>query len=421
MVSIMQRVRARLQKPVNWLWVAYAIFAGYLILDGLAFLASPYSGRVSRLACEPDSTGQTVCTVTIYGIRQIYRRSFFANDFIEAREIKNYTGTSEGMTCGITILTETEKFNFIHPYQSCAVIHPMAQRVNASFPYGIWTPGFHILHVGFHSTIYLRLVLLLMGLGYVLLRSKKGVPWLKSTTINRGQKKAFWKFAFYWAETNFVVRAFFIVFIMLMFAVCTMIDSGELGVLKLRCIYLPCPGGCMGDRLLGPLLCFSALWAMLLLKAVVQRQMLNNNDVPVSVWWIIAPAAASFPLLVVAPQMSTTDCISVMYLLVIFNQYPVVLGLVVYFLILGFLQWLALRRALAGAHVWVIMPLVNTLLHEVILLLIILLRNLSSTPYPSSYIISLSSVFALPALVFSELIPALYISWLVNRRNAPGK
>ena len=420
MVLIVQRVRARLQKPVNWLWVAYAIFAGYLILDGLAYLASPYSGRISRLDCKPDPTGETVCTVTIYGIRQVYRRSFLANQFVEALVIHNYTGDSADTTYGITLLLNTaEKINFIHPYQNWEVIQRKAQQVNDLFVDLMPVISASITFMGVKSSNLVRPLLILLGLFYVLRRSRRGKPWPQHTAISRGQKNAVWRFAFYWAETNFVVRAFFIVLIMLMFAVCRLIDSREPGLLSLRCIYQPCPGGCMGDRLWGPLLCFSAFWAMLLLKAVVQRQMLIYINVPVSILWTIAPVAASLPLWVVAPQMSTTDCTSVMYLLVIFKQFTVVIGLVVYFLILGFLQWLALRRALAGAHAWVIMPLVNTLLHELILLLIILVRNLSSTAYPPSYIISVSSVIALPALVISEFIPALYISWLVNRRNAP--
>ena len=420
MVSIVQRVRARLQKPVNWLWVAYAIFAGYLILDGLAYLASPYSGRISRLACEPDSTHSSVCTVTIYGIRQIYRRSFPADQFVEALVIQNYTGDSADTTYGITLLLNTaEKINFIHPYQNWEVIQRKAQQVNDLFVDLLPVVSASITFMGVKSSNLVRPLLILLGLFYVLMRSRRGKPWPKRTAISRGQKNALWKFAFCWAGTSFLVVALFAFFILIVLAVCGLIDLKESGIWNATCFYVPCLGGCWENGFLGAWLCFHALIALLLLKAVVQRQMLTIIGVPVSVWWIIAPAAASIILLAAASQVSLNDCALLIFLLIYFIDYPAMIGLVIYLLCLGLIQYLALRRKLAGALGWMFMPLVNIMLPMGIFSIVFLLRHLSGVNYSSLNNLEILFRWILPALIASELIPALYISWLVNRRNAP--
>ena len=418
---IVQRLRARLQKPVNWLWVAYAIFAGYLILDGLAYLASPYSGRISRLACEPDSTHSSVCTVTIYGIRQVYRRSFPADQFVEALVIQNYTGDSADTTYGITLLLNTaEKINFIHPYQNWEVIQRKAQQVNDLFVDLRPVISASITFMGVKSSNLVRPLLILLGLFYVLMRSRRGKPWPKRTAISRGQKNALWKFAFCWAGTSFLVVALFAFFILIVLAVCGLIDQKESGIWNTTCFYLPCLGGCWENGFRGAWLCFHGLIALLLLKAVVQRQLLTNIGVPVSVWWIIAPAAASIILLTTASQMSPNDCALLTFLLIYFIDYPAMIGLVIYLLCLGLIQYLALSRKLAGAvGWWTIMPLVNIMLPMGILSIASLLRDLGGGNNSVLNNLELFYKWILPALIVSELVPALYISWLVNRRNAP--
>ncbi len=420
MIAIMQRVRDRMQKPVNWLWVAYAIFAGYLILDGLAYLASPYSGRISRLACEPDPTGETVCTVTIYGIRQVYRRSFPADQFVEALVIHNYTGDSADTTYGITLLLNTaEKINFIHPYQNWDVIQLKAQQVNDLFVDNVPVFTASITFMGVKSSNLLRPLLILLGLFYVLERSRSGKPWPKRTGISRGQKNALWRFAFYWAGTSFLVVALFAFFILTVLAVCGLIDQKGSGIWNMPCFYMPCSGGCLANGFGGAWLCYYALIALLLLKAVVQRQLLTNIGVPVSVWWIIAPAAASIILLATASQLSPNDCTLLTFLLIYFIDYPAMIGLVIYLLCLGLIQYLALRRKLADALAWMIMPLVNIMLPIGIVFIVFQLRYLGGVNHSVLSDLELFYKLTLPALIASELIPALYISWLVNRRNAP--
>ena len=156
--------------------------------------------------------------------------------------------------------------------------------------------------------------------------------------------------------------------------------------------------------------------------------MLKQAGILVSAWWTLAPLIAS-PLFLVTPlssYLSCEDCFSLKYLLAGLFAFDSLLmtGLVAYFLISGLLQWLALRKALPGSGGWVIMPLVNAMLVVPVMIGyrdFMIMLTLGPDYYMNLRFFSyhLPALLILLTILISEIIPALYISWVItHRKNA---
>jgi hypothetical protein len=173
------------------------------------------------------------------------------------------------------------------------------------------------------------------------------------------------------------------------------------------------------------------LLVILLLKALVQKDMLRKVNIPTSVWWLLAPLAAAPFLVVIVPRLYCEDCLTLRYLLVgVYDQSsPLLVGLVVYFAGIGLIQWLALRKNLAGSLGWALMPLVNVMLVVLVMMGYYAIklsywRELSPDQrviFTRTYSFYLPVLIIFFAVILSELIPALYMSWLVIRKKPPPR
>ena len=143
---------------------AVIIFAVILIFSGTVCLLDPDAGRISTLVCKPDAQGQTLCTVSIYGVLSIYRRSFPAEKFYQARLIDNHAGDSYDFRYGVTILTTDEPINFISATQKRQYADQKVRQINALFVNGEAMPPTTIIHHGIHWSAYLSVVLLIAGM-----------------------------------------------------------------------------------------------------------------------------------------------------------------------------------------------------------------------------------------------------------------
>jgi hypothetical protein len=197
--------------------------------------------------------------------------------------------------------------------------------------------------------------------------------------------------------------------------------------LVMGCYYLPQNTQGFFTWSLGYLLCLFPLSVILLLKALVQKDMLRKVNIPTSVWWLLAPLAAAPLLVAIAPRLYCEECQTLKYLLVgVYERdSPLLFGLVVYFVGVGLLQWLALRKTLAGSFGWALMPLVNAMLVVLVMMgyyAIELSYWLKLSPdqrviFIRTHTFYLPTLIILFAVIISELIPALYMSWLVTRRK----
>ena len=337
---------------------------------------------------------------------------------------------SADTTYGITLLlTTTEKINFVHPYQERYVVEPKAQQINDLFVGDVLTPATSFTFVGFNWSLYLRGLLLVFGLFYVLYRSRTGRPWLYFAPKPATQRRSFWRFAFYWAKNNLLVRAFFYLAIMIIFGILRTRYTQVQSDMVAGCYYIPFTDQGYFEWAWGYLLCFYPLLAILVIKALAQRQMLSNVNIPVSVWWIVAPLAAGPLLMVISRRLYCEDCLTLKYLMfgtIKTSDTLHMIGLVIYFLCLGLIQWLALRKKLPLSFGWTIMPLVNAMfiVLEKSIYRYLYIFYLSGPTLPEDLdrmrfiVVFLPVLMIVPAIIISEIIPALYISCLIHRRNA---
>jgi len=113
------------------------------------------------------------------------------------------------------------------------------------------------------------------------------------------------------------------------------------------------------------------------------------------------------------------DCLSLKYLmagLTLGFEEMMLVALVAYFILVGGLQWLALRKQLSFSFGWLIMPLINAALPAIFS---VLLTNmlLYTLPRVNSVVVYFGLIgLLLISLIANEVIPRLYLSWLVNRK-----
>jgi hypothetical protein len=421
--------RAGWRLPANkrWLVVAYVIFAAYLIYDGFIFLLNPYSGRLSTFVCAPDSGEKMVCTVTIYGLRGISRRSFPAEDFVSASEIIEGNGSSSNATHGIIILTKQGPIDFIPEVETGRYIQELREKINSQFIDGEPIPPISITHFRPHPSFYQRALSLAVGLVLLLLALRARRDWLGFDDTRLGQRAGFWRFAIYWSKNNILVR--------LIFHLLLLLGSGVFG-LEYLLSYRGAQSGFLGNCFTviqahpeyfafpwGYFLCLYRLFPILLLQGVVQRQMLARVNLRVSRWWVAAPLAASLPLMVIVPDLICDDCELLawgFYSTVPPFTSPMWIGLGVFYLLTGVIQWLVLRRQLASPAMWVIMPIANPILS-------IAFHAIDDVTHVGHWVNQASAMgydvfwFAmiLAGQIVREVVPAMYMSWLVNRKS-PG-
>jgi hypothetical protein len=409
MMKISQLFRPLIQRTRNWLFVASLIIIAYLLMDGFAYLLNPYSGRISTFSCRTDSHDQTFCTVTIYGIREIYRRTFPAEDFYQAVVITHSTGNTGQATYGILIATTQEKIDYIPAYQTEDTLENKARRINDLFVEGEKVPPTLKIHIGFNSSIYRRAILLVFALMFAFHVNPTEASFPKFDSTRIGQRRAFLPFAIYWAKYNIFVRLSFYLMIFIILGFFSFGYPGEQADFVRACGYVFNLNPEYAEFPWGQLLCYYPLLTILVLQALVQRQLLASVQIKVSAWWVAAPVLASVSLVVLSPQIIDYECHILKYLMSGYFEYdpPTFNRLAIYFLCVGFIQWLVLCRRQSLSIGWVLMPLINAMLVAA-----------AYVGLDSSLVAYEDFEWLRPlSLLASELIPALYMAWLVSRKK----
>ncbi len=399
----------------NWLTLIFSIFAAYWVLDSLVYFINPYSGRVSSLACDLDSLGQSICSITLYGVRGKVQYQFKAEEFQKAIRISNPHSTSDTWACGVSIITDNGPLNFVLHTQKCHIQEELAQRINQSFNTGAYKPQFRITHIGFSPSFIRRGIILLGGWLLLTAMARFGfrLPIPRPMLVGR---PAFWSFTWAWARSNFLVKVFFYLAIAFVLAIWNPNYPGAAADLITGNYQIAqqCPA-CAAFPIIN-LLCLYPLLAILVIQAIVQRQFLLDLKITVPYWWVTATLVASLPLLIIYPNLSGGDCQQLKYLLIgLIPDWgaPIGYALVAYFLVIGCIQWLLLRRQIPRSFAWLLMPLINAML---------LLGACYAIYYwdyyytPAGGAMKLYLILYLGALVASEIVPAMCMSWLVRTK-----
>jgi len=353
----------------SWILGAYMIMVVYLVIDGVAFMGSRYSGRISTMFCRPNDQGHSVCTFTIHGFTETFQRKFLAKNIRRVIEVKGFPGaTSDSYACGIDIYTTTKIFNFVHLTQNCDYrISNAVDKIVDLFSLGESSPTKVFIYVGFHFSIFRRVFLLVIGLFIVLW-------WGKSWSLIPAQKKSLdennkdypkW-FASSWLKINVLLKAFFYLSAIYIQGILLYGYTIREQDFMNRCyiffrnydFWVNWPVSS-----LKVLFCLYPLIAFAILQAYIQWKFLREM-IPISGWWIGAPIIACLTLIFDLPaDITCRDCGNLKYLLsgVSFGleKSPIAWKLVFYLLLVGFVQWLVLRKRLSNSSGWIFMPLIN--------------------------------------------------------------
>lgn len=410
-MRMFERFSRRRRLRVNWLVTACIIIASYMILDGFTFMLNHYSGRISTFACNTNSRTGTLCTVTIYGLRDEYRKYFTPEDFYQAVVISNYPGDSWDTTYGLTIQTKYESINYIFPIHPPDRLEQKASQINNLFVNGEPVPNTLIVNFGLDSSIYRRIfiVLLIFGLAWYASRIKLSWPWINEP--QRDLRKSFWFNVSTWMGLDLLSRIGFGLSTAFIFGCSYWVYSNSKAdfISGCRGVYFREPQ--LFQFPWGYLICLYPLIITLVMQALLQRQLLARLNINVSTWWVAAPLLASLVLPVITPHLICDDCWELKYLMVgLIQDYeaPINSALVAYFLLLGLIQWLVLRKALPRSIAWIPMPLINAML---VLLAYLAIDYTLSEPGILVALISLT-------IIMGILIPALTMSWLVNKNRS---
>lgn len=418
----------------NWVFTAFLVFAAYILLDGAAYVFNPYFGRVSTLSCRLGGQGRSLCTVTIYGFREIYRRSFEAEDFYTAAQVDHSHGTSDTWTCGITLVTTAGKIGFVHPYQPCGKIEFAVDRVNRLLKFDGPSPMGSVLYIGFNSSLYRRMFFLLVGL-YAALNWRKWrwMDRLARFDLSARVRSPAARLGLVWWQTNLLTRVFFylsVFFISAFWSNWYPYEQADFFSFCFQTLEKYC-GACQAFPL-GSLLCLYPFLAFTTLQALVQWKFLQSRKNCISGWWVAAPAVASLPFVFLlagggaSGDLVCNDCVSLRsifsgWLIPDENTFtpPAWTGLLVYLLLVGFLQALSWQRKPALAWSWSLVPLVSTgagLLPGT-LLMELYHRSWSASnvlyKYPQSLLL-IGGIF-LCTFLLQDSFSGLYLAWIKRR------
>jgi hypothetical protein len=415
-----QQFRTFVPKIKTWLFVAYIIMAAYLILDGAVYMITPYSGRISTLICRENEQGASECKITIYGFKEIYQRSFLIRNVRYVEKIDDWHGMSERHVCGIVIKTFSDDFRFVDSYQGCGKITKTVEKINDLFDLGDYSPAKRIIYIGFNSSLYRRVFLLVLGL---LIALRWGTSWslvpAQITFQVDNKRAAFRHFTFSWWKTNTLLKVCFYLSNLFFSGLWVWWSPTKQGSFSYAYNFGRDPlnlGANWCGTSFGILLCLYPLMAYAIMQAYIQWKFLREK-LHISGWWIAAPMIASLSLVFGLPAALTSqECSALKFLLfgikLNYGNSAIFWNLVIYLLLVGGIQWLVLRRRLSYSIGWIVIPLINASIVPMYY------RVIQNFPY------SLLGPFAQRAIIMifvffvvGEMITSIYLSWVIYSKN----
>jgi hypothetical protein len=394
----------------NWSWVltVYLICVLYLLVDLSLFQLSPYSGRISTLVCKRDRQDQVVCTATIHGWLGRYQRDFLADEFSKVVLTEESPGGfTASHVCGIMIEAKSRYVKLVDPWQPCSKMVSFADKLRQALGNEIRS-SLRVAYIGWNFWTYFRIALLFV-FGF-LISIKWGLPSRPpQKTYGRKGKRIFSS----WLKINLAVKTiFYFTYIFL---------SGTWLILFVSYPYKHgafmsiCPWPFTLSRVCGSCASFPipqiiGVYPLLTVTALVSFYQWRRlrQEFPISRWWLGAPVLAS--LVFIAGINAATTCYD--YLTLHFLSSGLTLDItpkfiwliIFYALLLGAIQWLALRKYLSKAGGWIIIPLINILIGP---LIYYFLDKYQLWDY---YLAKL-----IVCVLLTEILQAGYLSWMVRK------
>ena len=397
----------------SWIFVAYMIMAVYLVIDGAVIMGNRYSGRISTIFCFPNDQGQSECTITIHGFTENFQRRVLAKNVRRVVSFMGYRGGSDIFACGIDILTTSGKINFVHYSQHCRRTEIAVEKIVDLFALGESSPYKIFIYFGFHYSIFRRVFLLVVGLFIALW-------WGRSWTLNPFQKNSQddnrritpWGVALSWFRINILLKAFFFLSAWYISGILWYgYTTGEMDLTNKCASFIRNYHQLINwsDTSLKVLFCLYPLIAFAILQAYLQWKFLREM-LPISGWWIGAPIIASLTLAFSLPgDLCDQECIDLKYLLsgssFRLGESPIMWNLVFYLLLVGFVQWLVLRKRLSNSSGWVLMPLINISLAP--------LYYLVNKPLTNIYTLSNIGLLII-LIILGDVVTSVFLSRVIN-------
>jgi hypothetical protein len=443
MMAIAQRLRLFAKETLSWLFVAYLIFAGYVIFDTLTFAFDPMSGRISSFSCQPNPPNETICTVTIYGFLGTYQRSFPADTFGGAG-LSSLLGYSDCVPYGIGISAGSQEICFVYPQGidgdrgANPKLTQTIDEINGLFigntPLTSKTIFYNSVNPGVYPYLLRRIILLVAGLLIVLIygRLKHSINKHK-TSITEPVERTFARDVFSWWRINLLARFFFYLSILPTISIFFLFPK-QLCQVSVELSSFSCPGlQAFPASPFGYLFCLYHFIAFTTLQGYLQWRHLKQR-ISLSAWWIATPIFAGLPLLFIkSPVLTCGDCLafrvlpSGAYSLGQNISPPIGKGVIVlflvYFFLLGCAQWLVLKHKSNSANSWIFTPLINstTLMGSGFLIQFLSYVSLPFFGHDSFFaVIFLGLLSFLLAFGMQDIISGLVISKIL-RANAVDK
>jgi len=453
----------------DWLFTLNLFFIIYSLVMLATFLLGPQSGRLSTLVCKPDASGKSVCTIKIYGVHKIFRLDFYADDYMDTVLSSNDSrgdylwpyrkdlslpwdnvpeqSTSDEYVCAVSIKIQSQLVDFVPPYQTGSFCTRVVSQVEAAFDSD--RSAINLRINGYNPQLYWRIVLLViasllfMAQCAVRLRRRHAK---KAIVVAEGQKvlsppgtdailtdpdlqlaeeeahpvgMGRKRFILFWWAASVSVFAFIGFSGLLNSLVRTgfWLSACFLNIHDYQKLYLHFP---IITNLIGilPLIILTTLWAVLLWQVL-------RTEVPVSSWWIAAPVIAGIPLLIGLPPAQNCNDYGALTFPPFFTSLnppaATTWSWAVYFLLIGFIQWLVLRKKLKYSLGWILIPFLSIFVEVFLLIFLFGLGIYEITNLLPDAIIFPSIICWLPivlvlATIFS-FMPGYYLYRLILARR----
>ena len=324
---------------------------------------NPYSGRIYLLECKKEPGG-SVCSATTYGWLEKSTLHFRAEDYQKAKVLWEFPfATSDSLVSGVLIYTKGLNFEFVPVTQPTSRTDQTLESVQNLFAGNLATVEGRIWHIGFNYPATLRLFFLLLFFGIAHFESRIG----KFSNSLQSGKQTNLRFIIAWWIANSGVETLLLFFTFILKGGANY-GFGErywdfLGYCGTQMQLADYCGSCAAFPF-GKLWCLYPLVSFGTILGLLQWRVLRKR-IKVSGWWVAIPGLTSLWLFLMPFSLTCWDCSLLQGLasgFVPFLAGAMVPIILVYTLLLGFGQWILLRKNLPLPLGWMIFPMINVFL-----------------------------------------------------------
>lgn len=379
MRKLIKGVQTHLPRFLTWQYAVFFFLAAYLVLDLMAYMHNPYSGRIYSLECKKEQNSGSVCHATTYGWLKKSTLTFRAEDYQRSQVLWEFpSATSDSLVSGVLIFTKGFNFEFIPVTQPASRSDHTLERVQSLFSGDLASVEGRIWHFGVNYPASLRFLFLLLFWVLVDFESRIG----KFTGSLRIGEQTRSEFIFAWWKANSLAKILLVLLIIIL-------KGGASFGFGWR--YWDFLGSCYSGMQLAdycgacavfPFGKFWCLYPVLTLGSLIGllqwRTLKTRMDL--SKWWVAIPGLASLWLFLTPFSLTCQACQSLQGLVIPYLVVEIPPINFVYAFLLGVGQWLLLRKHIPLSMGWIVLlvaypllPLLSALLFDLMVIPIVLI------------------------------------------------